>query len=78
MLGECPDDQHPSQLGSHNYFAYLRVDDADAYHAELRSKGVEFPGEIADRPWRMREFGIKTPDGHRIMIGHRIGDGGSK
>ena len=23
MLGECPDDLPPSELGSHNYFAYL-------------------------------------------------------
>jgi len=27
MLGECPDDMHPSLLGCHNYFSYLRVDE---------------------------------------------------
>lgn len=70
MLGECPDDLHPSALGCHSYFAYLRVDDADAFHTELRSRGVEFLSDIQDKPWGMREFGVKTVDGHRIMIGH--------
>jgi len=72
MLGECPDDMHPSQLGCHNYFAYLRVDDADAYHAELERKGVESLSPLADEPWGMREFSIRTPDGHRIRFGQRI------
>ena len=72
MLGECPDDMHPSALGCHNYFAYLRVDNADAYYRELLAKKVEFIQPIADKPWGMREFGVRTPDGHRIMIGHSI------
>jgi catechol 2,3-dioxygenase-like lactoylglutathione lyase family enzyme len=73
MLGECPDDLHPSKLGCHNYFAYLRVDDADAYLAQMKAKGVQTLSEIADKPWGMREFGVATPEGHRIMIGHVIG-----
>jgi catechol 2,3-dioxygenase-like lactoylglutathione lyase family enzyme len=73
MLGECPTDMHPSQLGSHNYFAYLRVDDVDAYYAQLQSRGIRSLHGIADKPWGMREFGIKTPDGHRIMFGQKIG-----
>jgi catechol 2,3-dioxygenase-like lactoylglutathione lyase family enzyme len=72
MLGECPDDLHPSRLGCHNYFAYLRVDDADAYFKELSEKRVELLGPIEDKPWGMREFGIRTPDGHRIMIGQAL------
>jgi uncharacterized glyoxalase superfamily protein PhnB len=72
MLGECPDDMHPSELGCHNYFAYLRVEDADAYYAELKAKGVAPVRSIEDKPWGMREFGVTTPDGHRIMIGHII------
>jgi len=72
MLGECPDDMHPSQLGCHNYFAYLRVDDADRYHAECRDRGVDPLAPVEDKPWGMREFSIKTPDGHRIHVGHEI------
>lgn len=72
MLGECPDDMHPSQLGCHNYFAYLRVDDVDAYHRELNSNGVETIAGPVNEPWGMREFGIRTPDGHRIKVGQEI------
>lgn len=72
MLGECPDDIPPSDLGCHNYFAYLLVDDVDAYHAELRAKGIEPLGAPADEPWGMREFAIRTSDGHRIKCGQMI------
>jgi catechol 2,3-dioxygenase-like lactoylglutathione lyase family enzyme len=73
MLGECPDDMHPSELGCHNYFAYLRVDDADAYHRMLEGKGAKKLDDVADKSWGMREFALTTPDGHRIMIGQKIG-----
>lgn len=72
MLGECPDDLPPADLGCHNYFAYLRVADADEYYHDLKSKGADFLSAIADKPWHMREFGVRTVDGHRIMIGHSL------
>ena len=72
MLGECPEDMSPGELGCHSYFAYLRVDDADRYYGDLKAKGVELLSEIGDKPWKMREFGLRTPDGHRIMIGHTL------
>ena len=73
MLGECPDDMHPSELGCHSYYAYFRVDDVDAFYAEFQEKGVEFCSRIADKPWGMREFGVRTVDGHLIMFGQVIG-----
>jgi len=33
MLGQCPTDMRPSALGSHNWFGYLEVDDADSLRA---------------------------------------------
>jgi len=72
MLGECPDDMHPSQLGCHNYFGYLLVDDARGYYEELQRQGVTLLSPITDEPWGMREFAIKTPDGHRLRIGQQI------
>ncbi len=72
MLGECPDDIHPSELGCHSYFAYLRVDDVDAYHAELHARGIEPLSVPVDEPWGMREFAIRTSDGHRIKCGQEI------
>ena len=78
MLGECPDDASPGELGSHSYFGYLRVDDADSYYEDLKARGVETLSPISDRPWGMREFGLKTPEGHRLMIGQSIGEYGDR
>ncbi len=72
MLGECPDDKHPSELGCHSYFAYLRVADADSYYHDLKAKGADVLSAIEDKPWKMREFGLRTADGHRITIGHSL------
>lgn len=71
-LGECPDDMPASDLGCHSYFAYLQVDDADRYYQHLMAKGADLLSRIEDKPWHMREFGVRTIDGHRIMIGHLL------
>ena len=72
MAGHCPDAIPPMQLGDHNYFAYIVVDDANSYAQELKEKGVKFVKQIKDEPWGMREFGIRTVDGHRILFGQDI------
>jgi uncharacterized glyoxalase superfamily protein PhnB len=74
MLGECGDAIPAGELGDHSYFGYLRVDDADRYFEEVKAKGVEFSSLIADKPWGMREFGLTTPEGHRLMVGQWIGE----
>lgn len=71
MLGECPDAQPASALGDHGYFAYVGVEDVDALHDELVARRVPIIQPLADKPWGMREFGVRTPDGHRIMFGER-------
>lgn len=72
MLGECPDAMSATETGDHSYFAYVRVDDVDDLYRELSAKDVLQVQEISDRPWGMREFGVRTPDGHRIMFGQPI------
>jgi len=76
LAGECPDALPPSELGDHSYFAYLEVDDVDALHAELTAKGATVTKKLRDEPWGMREFGIRTIDGHRIMFGRPIARAG--
>jgi catechol 2,3-dioxygenase-like lactoylglutathione lyase family enzyme len=76
MLGECPDEPPASELGDHSYFAYLTVEGVDALHRELSARGVETISPPGDEPWGMREFGIRTPDGHRIRFGEPIAAGG--
>jgi hypothetical protein len=72
MLGECPDDLAAGELGCHNYFVYLRVADANAYYSDLQAKGADLLSAIEDKPWKMREFGLRTVDDDRIMIGHSL------
>lgn len=74
MLGECPDDRDASELRNHSYFAYAEVDNIDSLFREFSGREVEFLSEPEDKPWGMREFGIRTPDGHRIMFGQEVSD----
>lgn len=72
MAGECRDALSPAELGDHSYFAYVEVDDAAAFHDELLRKRAELVKPVCDEPWRMREFGVRTVDGHRIMFAQRL------
>jgi predicted enzyme related to lactoylglutathione lyase len=69
MAGECPDALPPSELGDHSWFAYLEIDGIDRFHDEIVGRGAEIISPIQDHPWGMREFGIRTGDGHRIRFG---------
>jgi catechol 2,3-dioxygenase-like lactoylglutathione lyase family enzyme len=48
---------------------YIRVDDVDAWHAELTGRGVELDYGLGDQPWGMREFDVQDSDGHDIAFG---------
>jgi catechol 2,3-dioxygenase-like lactoylglutathione lyase family enzyme len=78
MAGECPGAMHPSDLGYHSYFAWLQIDDIDSYYESVRGLGAQICRTIRDEPWGMREFGVVTADGHRIMFGSPIGDSATK
>ena len=72
MLGECPDAIPATDTGDHSYFAYVNVTDIDALFAEYAERNVPMIQPLADKPWGMREFGVRTPDGHRIMFGEEL------
>jgi uncharacterized glyoxalase superfamily protein PhnB len=72
MLGECPDAQPAGELGDHSYFAYWNVVDVDGLYQEFASKGALVTSAPTDKPWGLREFGLRTPDGHRITCGETI------
>ena len=59
-------------LGAHSYFAYLVVDDVDAYDAGVRDADGEILEDLRTEPWGMREFAARTVEGHRIMIGSDV------
>lgn len=66
--GLCPDALSPTELGDHSYFAYLEIDGINPFYDSVRAKGANICKTIRDEPWGMREFGVVTADGHRIMF----------
>jgi len=50
----------------------LTVEGLDQLHQELSARGAPVLSAPEDQPWGMREFSIRTPDGHRIRFGESI------
>jgi len=72
MLGECRNATLAGELGDHSYFVYLEVEAIDDLYDELTGRGADILHELSDKPWGMREFGVRTNEGHRIMFGQDI------
>jgi catechol 2,3-dioxygenase-like lactoylglutathione lyase family enzyme len=72
FAGQCPEALSPFDLGDHSYFAYLEIDDIDACYFSVQSKGAKICKTIRNEPWGMREFGLVTADGHRMMFGSAL------
>jgi len=72
MLGECPNEKSAGELGDHSYFAYWNIEGLDHFYREVADRGALVTSEPTDKPWGLREFGLRTPDGHRITCGEPI------
>lgn len=72
MAGECPDAPPARDLGEHSYMAYFEVDDVNGLHSDVAARGAQMVKPLRTEPWGMREFGIETVDGHRMMFGEDI------
>ncbi|HQV30854.1 MAG TPA: VOC family protein [Calditrichia bacterium] len=72
MLGHCAGDLLASETNNHSYFAYVNCEGIDDLYETYRSRGVQFTQPLANKPWGQREFGVVTPEGHRIMFGQTI------
>jgi uncharacterized glyoxalase superfamily protein PhnB len=72
MLGHCADETPAGELGNHSYFAYVLVDGVDLLFEELSTRKAGIMSALATKPWGLREFGVRTPDGHRIMFGEPL------
>jgi catechol 2,3-dioxygenase-like lactoylglutathione lyase family enzyme len=51
---------------------FLSVDDVDAFHKYLRSKGIKALSEPRDWPSGNREFMVRDPDGYNLVVFKRI------
>lgn len=72
MAGECRGAMPASEIGDHSYFAYLEIEAIDAFYDSVRAAKARICKDIRDEPWGMREFGMVTVDGHRIMFAEPI------
>ncbi|MEQ3637503.1 VOC family protein [Alcanivorax sp.] len=72
MLGHCPDEMSACETKEHSYFAYVNCVGLDDLYADYQQRGADVFQTIADKPWGLREFGVATPEGHRIMFGEEI------
>jgi uncharacterized glyoxalase superfamily protein PhnB len=72
MLGECPSERPASDLGNHSYVAYLLVEGLDELYQEMAGRGADVISRPTTEPWGLREFSIRTPDGHRIRFGEPV------
>jgi uncharacterized glyoxalase superfamily protein PhnB len=69
MLGRCPDVPPASALGDHSYLAYLLVDAVDDFYTRALAHDAEILKPPTDEPWGRREMALRTPEGHRFMLG---------
>lgn len=58
----------PSQNES---VAYVHTRNADRWHRAWSEAGIKV-GDIADRPWGMREFSLVDPSGNVLRVGHNL------
>jgi uncharacterized glyoxalase superfamily protein PhnB len=63
-----------SEIGLHAYVAYPHVDDVDAFYSRAIAAGAEVTKKPTDEPWRQRELGLRSPDGHRFTLGQPIAE----
>ena len=49
--------------------AYVYVEDPDALCAEYHQAGADIVDPVGSRPYGMRDFAVRDPDGHRFTLG---------
>jgi DNA-binding transcriptional MerR regulator len=49
--------------------SYVYVEDPDALCAEYQDAGADIVDTVASRPYGMRDFVVRDPDGHRFTFG---------
>jgi catechol 2,3-dioxygenase-like lactoylglutathione lyase family enzyme len=74
MLGLCPDAAPAASIFPHDWFAYIEVDDVDAFHDEIAARGATCT-KPREQPYGMREIIVTTADGHRIVFAHETRGG---
>jgi catechol 2,3-dioxygenase-like lactoylglutathione lyase family enzyme len=53
-------------------YVSLFVDDVDAVYDACRARGGEIASALELKPWNVREFSLRDPDGHILRIGTNV------
>lgn len=61
---------HTVDPGSDAWDAYIWVEDADALHAELKSRGAAIVRGLCDQRYGCRDFEVEDLNGYRLCFGH--------
>lgn len=72
MVGDCQGEVPAKETNNHALFAYVNCEGIDELYEQYKERGVLFNQTISNKPWGLREFGVETPEGHRIMFGQEI------
>jgi uncharacterized glyoxalase superfamily protein PhnB len=72
MVGDCRGEVPAKETNNHALFAYVNCEGIDELYEQYKEQGVLFNQTISNKPWGLREFGVETPEGHRIMFGQEI------
>ena len=74
---ECPDGESTLSVNidenvapNRSVVLYFECDDLDARVSELKSAGLEFDEDPADRPWLWRQAYLEDPNGNKICLFH--------
>ena len=66
------DDARPA--GTRPVEIYLEVDDVDAYHDELKERGVKITAPLTTQWWGDRTFKITDPYGYQIWFHQHVAE----
>ena len=72
MVGDCQGEVPAKETNNHALFAYVNCEGIDELYEQYKERSVQFNQKISDKSWGLREFGVETPEGHRIMFGQEI------
>lgn len=65
---------HIADPGGGAWDAYLWIDNADALHAEFKSKGVRIVRDVCDQLYGCRDFEVEDCNGYRLCFGQDLED----
>jgi DNA-binding transcriptional MerR regulator len=54
----------PRQAGAPTSMTVITVDDVDAHYARSTGAGAQIVDPLSDKPWGVREYGARDPQGH--------------